>query len=544
VPEARSLRGDALMLATIASADFALHVALSGRYGYWIDELYFIACGDHLDWGYVDHPPLIAAVAALSRSLFGDSLFAIRVFPALAGAALVFLAGWIARQLGGGRTAQVIAALATAAAPVFAGFATVLTMNSFEPLFWMGCASLAIALSHASADAGNRGAAALDDRAGRLHSRPGLWVAVGALIGIGLLNKHSMAFFTLALIGGLLLSPQRRVLFDRWALLAGAVAAAIVLPHVLWQIAHGWPTRELLANARRYQHQPVTPLQFLWGQIQIVQPLAFPLWAAGLYFLLVDRRAAAVRFLGWAFLLQFLAFMWMQAKTYYLAPAYPMLFAAGAVLVEGLARTRRWVAWTVIALLILGGLSTAPYVLPILPVAALPTYLRLLGIQEVRPETRAMGNVPQIFADMLGWDELVDAVARVYRGLTPDEQQQVALWGRDYGVAGAIDYFGGRYGLPKAISGVQNYYLWGPGDRSGAVMLAIGFRESDLRPWFDSVEQAAEVTCEYCMPDRQLQRIFICRGLKRPLAEFWPLVKCWTCARAPFQAIARGDREP
>ena len=513
-----SARGDAAVLSAIALGDLALHLVLSGRYGYWIDELYFIACGEHLAWGYVDHPPLIAAVAAFARWAVSDSLFGIRLFPALAGAALVFLTGWMARELGGGRRAQVTAAVAALAAPVFAAFSGLLTMNAFEPLFWMGCAYLAIVIAR--------------------RRRPVLWLPFGALVGLGVLNKHSMAFFALALIGGLLLTHQRRILRDRWLWAGGMVALIIVLPHVVWQIAHDWPTLELLANARRYQHEPVTPLQFVWGQMQIMQPLAFPLWAAGLYFLLADRRAADVRFLGWAFVLQFAAFLAMQAKTYYLAPAYPMLFAAGGVVVEDLGRARPWVVWTAIAVLAIGGLITAPYAMPILPVAVLPTYLQLLGMKEVRPETRAMGDVPQLLADMLGWEELVAEVARVYRALPPGERERAVLWGRDYGAAGAVDYFGPRYALPKAISGMQNYYLWGPGDRSGDVMIAIGFEAADLSPWFERIEQSGEVRCRYCMPDRQLQRIYVCHGLKLPLAQFWPLVKCWTCARAPFRERA------
>jgi hypothetical protein len=510
------------LLAGIALADLALHLALSGRYGYWIDELYFLACGDHLAWGYVDHPPLIAAIAALERGLFGDSLFAIRLLPALSGAVLVFLTGWMAGAPGGGRTAQVTAAVATAIAPVYAAFAGLLTMIAFEPLFWMGCAYLVVLIV--------------------TRQRPELWLAVGGLVGVGLLNKLSMAFFVLALIAGLVVSPQRRMLLDKWAALGGLVAVLVVWPHLRWQAAHGWPTLELLANARRYQFQPVTPLQFVWGQVQIMQPATLPLWLAGLGFLLVDRRAAPVRCLGSAFVVAFVAFMAMQAKTYYLAPIYPMLFAAGGVVVEDWARSRRWVAAAALGWLGLGGAITAPYALPILPVTALPTYLRLLGIKEVRPETRAMGEVPQLFADMLGWDELVAAVVRVHDGLPAAERQRAAIWGLSYGAAGAVDFLGARHGLPKAISGHQNYYLWGPGDASGDVMIAVGFAGTDLTPWFERVELAAEVECPYCMPDRQVQRVYLCRGLKLPLAEFWPQVKCWTCARAPFQGAPPADR--
>jgi 4-amino-4-deoxy-L-arabinose transferase-like glycosyltransferase len=509
-----SSRRDAAVLGLIAAADLALHVALSGRYGYWVDELYFIACGDHLDWGYVDHPPLIAAVAALSRALFGDSLPGFRVWSGLAGAGLVFLTGWIARALGGGRTAQVTAAIAAAVAPIYAGFAAVLTMNAFEPLFWMGCAYVVIRIAQGAP--------------------PRLWVVAGALAGVGLLNKHSMVFFAVALIAGLLISAQRRLLFDAWVAVGALIALLIIAPHLRWQMAHGWPTLELLANARRYQHQPVTPLEFIWGQIQIVQPLALPLWLAGVVYLLADRRAAGVRFLGWTFVIAFVAFMLMQAKTYYLAPIYPLAFAAGAIVVEDVARRRRWVAWTAIALLLVGGAITAPYVLPLLPVSALPTYMQLLGLKEVRSETRRMGDVPQIFADMLGWEDLVAEVARVWARLTPAEREQAAIWGSFYGPAAAVDYFGPRYGLPKAISGHQNYYLWGPGKADGQLLIAIGFSDAALTPWCDRLELAGQIECELCMPDRRIQRIHICRGLKRPLGEFWPLVKCWTCDHPPF----------
>jgi hypothetical protein len=262
--------------------------------------------------------------------------------------------------------------------------------------------------------------------------------------------------------------------------------------------------------------------------------VTFPLWLAGLYFLLADPRAAGVRFLGWAFVVAFLAFMAMQAKTYYLAPIYALPFAAGAIVVEDAARGRRWVAWLAVGVLALGGAITAPYAMPILPVSALPTYLRLLGIREVRPETRAMGDVPQIFADMLAWEELVAEVARVYDRLPPVDRKRSVIWGSSYGAAGAVDYFGPRHGLPKAISGHQNYYLWGPGEASGELVIPVGFQVADLEPWFDQVELAGQVDCRYCMPDRRTERIYLCRGLKLPLPEFWPQVKCWTCDRPPF----------
>lgn len=517
---------DAVVLALLAAADLALHVAVSGRYGYWIDELYFVVCGQRLAWGYVDHPPLVAA-AARAGALLGDGLPALRLLPALAGAGLVFATGWLARSLGGGRAAQVLAATAVLASPVHQLFSSVLTMNSFEPIFWLGCLWLVIRMARGGS--------------------PALWLVVGAVAGVGLLNKHSLAFLLAALVGALLLTPQRALLRGPWPWLGAAVALAIVSPHLLWQADRGWPTLELLANARRYQHQPVTPLEFAFGQFQLVNPLALPVWSAGLAFLLFARGAAGLRFVGWSFVLLFAAFVWLQAKTYYLGPFYPVLFAAGGVAWEEVGRRARrgWIPWGVTGLAAAGGVAILPYVVPLLPVELIPAYTRMLAMREVRAETRPMGDVPQIFADMLAWDELVAAVARVYGALPADERASAVLWGNDYGDAAAIDVLGRDLGLPTAVSGHQNYYLWGPRAAPDSTWVAVGFGERELVPWFAEVELAAEVECEHCMPDRRRQAIYVCRGLRVRPEEFWPMVKCWTCDRPPFAgAPVDGGAQP
>jgi len=262
----RDERNDAAILACLALVTLLLHFAVNGRYGYWIDELYFIACGEHLAWGYVDHPPLIAAVAQTSRALLGDSLFAIRFFPAVAGALLVFLTGWLARALGGGRFAQVLAATTVIVAPIYLAFNDLLTMNAFEPLLWTACAYVVVLIVK--------------------HEAPRLWLVVAVIAAIGMLNKHSMAFFGASLAAGLVLTAERRVLWTRWTVVAAVVALLILLPHLLWQVRFGWPTVELLRNAKLYQHQPVSPAEFVWGQIQLMHPFTLPIWVAGVYFFL------------------------------------------------------------------------------------------------------------------------------------------------------------------------------------------------------------------------------------------------------------------
>ncbi|HYY73791.1 MAG TPA: glycosyltransferase family 39 protein [Solirubrobacterales bacterium] len=509
------------MLASIALAKLALHLILSGRYGYWIDELYFLACGDHLAWGYVDMPPFVAAVARASRVLLGDSLPALRLFPAVSGALLIFLAGRIAWELGGGRFAQLAAAVAVLVAPVYLALQGVLTMNAFEPLFWMTCTWIAIRTVR--------------------RENPSYWLPLGLVAGVGFLNKYSIAFLVIALGVGLLLTVQRRLLFTGWTLAGALVALLIAFPNLLWQIGHGWPTLELLRNAKLYQHQPVTPLEFVWGQIQIVHPLTFPLWLAGAVFLLLHGSAQPFRFLGWTFVVLFVWFMALQAKTYYLAPIYPLPVAAGSVALERLSARPRlgWLRPATLATLLVGGALLAPYVLPVLPISTLPKYLALLPMKEVRPETRRMGEVPQIFADELGWEPLVAEVAKVYESLPPDERARATIWGAGYGEAGAIDFFGRRYRLPAAVSGHQNYHLWGPGDGSGEVVIAVNIPEAYLKPWFERVVTRATVSCDHCMPDRRRMPITVCRGLGVPIREFWPKVKCWTCDRPDFVRAPR-----
>lgn len=510
------------MVATIAVAKLVLHLGLGGRYGYWIDELYFIACGEHLAWGYVDHPPIVAVVANASRMVLGDSLVAVRLCSAVAGALLVLLGGWIARELGGGRFAQAVTAVAILVAPVYLLFHGLLTMNAYEPVFWMIGASIALRLAR--------------------REDPRLWLALGLVAGLGFLNKYSMSFFVAGLVAGLVLGRLHGLVLTWWTLAGAAMALAIVLPNLLWQVEHGWPTLELLRNARRYQHAPVTPLEFVWGQIQVVHPFTLPLWLGGTLFLLGSPHMKPVRFLGWTFVVMFGAFLAMQAKTYYLAPIYPLPMAAGAVALERLcARPRlRWLGPTVVVTLLVGGALLAPYALPILPVSMLPRYLQLLPVEEVRPETRPMAEVPQIFADELGWESLVDEVAAVYQGLSPIEQADAVIWGLGYGEAGAVDLFGESRGLPPAVSGFQNYYLWGPGSGTWRVVIAVGIPAESLAPWFERVETVATVACPLCMPDRREVPIAVCRGLRPPIGEFWPLVKCWTCDRPAFMRTPAG----
>jgi len=508
--------GELALILYLSAFKLLLHFLTNGGYGYFRDELYYLACGEHLDWGYVDQAPLIAVVARAQRALLGDSLFATRFLPAVAGAALVFVTGLLVRELGGGRFAVVLACACVIVAPAFLALHTLLTMNAFEPLCWtLGAYLVARALK---TDGG------------------GYWLWFGLVMGLGLENKHSTLVFGFAVVAGLLLTPARKFFLSKWLWVGGLIALLVFLPNILWQIRHDWPTVEVLRNADQNQNLPVSPLGFFKGQLELTHPLTFPVWFAGLGFYLFTGAGRRFRALGWAYVVMFALMVALRAKVYYLLPVYPVLFAPGAVWFEGffarLAGRRplwRLLRPASVALLVAGGALTAPLALPVLPVETLIRYQRALGLEAPRTEKLRLADLPQHYADMHGWEEMTAEVARVYNSLPAGERARCAVFARNYGQAGAIDFFGARYGLPKAIGKHQNYFLWGPRDYTGECVITVGEREADVRKSFDQVELAATVTHPYVLPHENNLPVFVCRKPKRPLKEIWPDVKCYSC---------------
>lgn len=499
------------LLAALALAKGLLHAALSGRYGYFRDELYFLDCGRHLAWGYVDHAPMIGLVARAALAL-GGSLPALRIFPAIAGAGLVFLAGAIAFRLGGGRFAQGLTAVAILAAPFYLGSDSILSMNAFEPLFWMGCAYVLIRIVQTG-----------DSR---------LWLLFGLYAGLGLENKHSTAFFGIAVAIAILASPQRRELVRPWIWAGGAVAVLLFLPNVLWQVRHDFATLEGLRNvARSGKNVALGPVEFVKQQILLLHPLLFPLWLGGLVSLCAGRLRR-YRVLGWTYIALFGLFFLMKAKNYYLVPIYPMLLAAGSVAWE--ARLEAWRAtagklWpkaTTLAVIVAGGLVTAPLALPLLSPQRYVAYEKALGFTPPKTEVGHRGPLPQLFGDQFGWPELTAEVARIYGSLAPEERRKTSIFANNYGEAGAINFFGPRYGLPTAISGHQTYFLWGPGDATGEIVIVLQDRRERLEELCAGVEKAGEHFHPWGMAEEN-RPIFLCRGLKMPFSKLWPDVKKW-----------------
>ena len=497
------------ILAGLALARLLLQFAGIRHYGFFRDELYYMACGEHLAWGYVDQPPLIAGIAWLVRHTLGSSLVAIRMLPALAGAAVVFLTGVLAREFGGGRFAQFLAAVSIFLAPAYLAFDSFLSMNAFEPLFWLVCAWIVIRIVKGGS--------------------PKLWLAFGAAAGVGLENKHTMLVFGLAIVGGLILSGEWQVFRSKWIWIGGLIALALFLPNLLWEAWHGWPQIEVVRNAQLHKNLPISPLQFIGDQIAFLEPLAFPVWAAGLWWLLLGRDGKRFRFLGWAFLIVMAIFIVTHGKSYYSLPVYPLLMAAGGVSIERFSQSRAslWVRVVFPVLLILGGLVAAPFGVPMLPVDVFLRYSHALPYSQMaKTERDALeSELPQLYADMFGWDNMASTVAGVYHSLPAAEQQSCAILAGNYGEAGAIDYYGPALGLPKAIGGHNSYYYWGPRSFSGSCVIVFGERAEDFIGLFGDVQVAATIKSPHAMPIEQSVPVYVCRKPRAPLSILWPNFK-------------------
>jgi hypothetical protein len=494
----------------LAAAAVLLQMLTNGRYGYFRDELYFLACSDHLAWGYVDFAPMAALLLRISRFFLGDSLHAIRFLPALAQGAQIVITGLTVREMGGKRFAIFLSCMSVLLAPVILGNATRFSMNPFEPLFWMGAVYFLLRAIN--------------------RDQPKHLLAAGALLGFGLENKHSTAFFLVSLTIGLLLSPSRRLLLSKWFWLAAALAFLILLPNLIWQYTHHFPTLEALSNVRKtHKNIELPPLPFLRQQIMMVLPVSAFVWIPGLAYLLFGGKAKSYRGLGITYLV-FLALMtFLKGKDYYLAPIYPMLFAAGGVFWETTIAAHAKMRWFKVALppaVFALGVIAIPLNIPILPVDKIVPYMNALGIKISRTEVQDHGLLPQHFGDEFGWEEMVAATAQVYQSLPPEERAKTGILAGTYGDAGAIDFFGARYGLPKSISPHQNYYYWGPREYTGERLILLHYELADAQRGCQSVQVGPTLNNPYAMQEEHYT-ILVCRGSKLPLAEAWPRLKVW-----------------
>lgn len=488
-------------------AKLLLHLFTTQGYGYFRDEFYYLACADHPALGYVDHPPLSIMVLWVVRHLFGDSLFALRLVPAIAGALTIAVVGKTAERMGGGRFAQSLAMTAALIAPDYLGTNFYYSMNSLDLLIWAVAGYLIVRLAQTPT--------------------PRLWLLLGLVLALGLANKIGILWLGGGLLVGLLLTPSRRTLMTRWPWIAGAMAVLGLAPYVVWQMQNNWATREWMHNATTNKMVAVSLLDFMHGQLNAMHPFNLLIWGAGLVFLLLTAAGRPFRILGWMWLTVAVILAAASAsRAGYLAAAYTWLFAAGGVAWERML-AKRAAFWkpALVGLLLIGGAIVLPLAVPVLAVEDYIRYAARLGQKPGTEEKKEIGALPQWFADMNGWPEMVDTIAKAWESLPPEDRAKAPIIAPDYGVAGAIDLLGKKRGLPGAISTHNNYWIWGPGSYDGSVAVVISSNEERLKAGFESVERAGTIECGYCMPYENHKPVWIVRKARLPVAEIWAKFK-------------------
>jgi dolichyl-phosphate-mannose-protein mannosyltransferase len=480
-----------------------VHAATAGRYDAQRNELYFLVCGWHPDFGYVDQPPLVPLIGAATQ-VFGISVWMLRLPATIAAAGLVLLCAAFARLLGGGARAATFAAIAAGIAPGLAGLTSHLTTSTFEPIAWTGAAFL---LTRAI-----------------LHARRSDLIWIGLLAGAAMEAKWGIAVWLVALAVGVVASPARRMLLW-WQLWAGvAIAGVLFAPNLLWQWAHGWPFFEVILPHLESQKNFTGPFwQFEWRQALSINLALAPLVLAGAAGSFLDRRLANARFLSLGFVLTTAFYFLQRGTNYYLFPVYPTMFVIGAMLSErlNLMVVRGWIA---VALAV--SAVYAPVALPILEPLQLQRYMEITGIKPAPIEAGGVGApLTQGLSDEFGWRDLEKQVAAVYRQLSPEDQARAAILASNYGQASAIDVFGREDNLPPALSGHNQFWLWGPRGYDGSLIINVGGNVERWRAICGSIEVAGKTENAFAMPYENDRAIFICRDLRMPLQRLWPRLK-------------------
>jgi 4-amino-4-deoxy-L-arabinose transferase-like glycosyltransferase len=474
---------------------FAVEMALSARYGFHRDELYFLDCARNLQASYVDQPVFVPLLARVSLALFGVSLPGLHLWPALAAWATVVVAGLTAREFGGGRRAQVLAAVATATMPALLAIDHLLGPTAFDVLAWAGLALIVARIGRTG-----------DTR---------WWLAAGLVLGIGLTNKHSVGLFAIALVAGALFSGSRRMIMNRWFLFGALIAAAFTIPDLWWQAQHHWATIEMTRSLNQDNGGLGNIGNWVIGQLIMSAVALVWVWVAGLRFLWRSERPLW-RALTWAYGLLFVFFaVTTGAKIYYLAGAYIYLLAAGAVAIDSWLAARRARLRNLVIAIALTTAAAVPIVLPVLPVTDIGwTY-----------------KINQVQAESVGWPQLVGTVRAVLRSLPPGQRAGAVIFTADYGEAGAVNELG--KGLPWAVSGQNSLWWWGPGDPRATTVVAVAPGPIDvtgyagyLRHFFTGVREAATLSNPYRIHNEEWHgHVYVCTGPRRPWGTLWPRLR-------------------
>ncbi len=457
-----------------------LNLLAISNYGFHRDELLHLALGDHLDWGFKEVPPFIAVLAKITTTLFGDSVFAARIFSTIFSGLIIWFTGQIVIELGGKKFAITLACLALIFSPGFAASGYLFQPVVFDQLWWVLTVYLLIRYMNTSL--------------------PVYMYLLGVVIGIGLLTKYTMAFFAIALILGLLFTKQRKILWNRHVLFAGIIALLIFLPNIIWQLRHHLPVVTHMKTLRSEQLEYIKPADFIKEEL-LVNGIALFIWLIGFGFLLFSARIRKFQFLALAFILIFIFLLAMQGKVYYIFGAFPMLFAAGGYGFERWTKARAYALRTVMVLFFtLPNLLLFPLVLPILPLEQTMFAYKALHIKP-KWEDQKDHYLSQDYAHMFGWDVIARNVVKAYNSLTPEQRKHTQIYADNYGEAGAIHHFGKKYNLPDVASLNSSFTLWAPDSLNAHYIIYVdddgGKNIQKFKAFMDSYTKIGEVEFPY-----------------------------------------------
>ena len=486
------------IIIALALLNLAVHVITTVFFSYGIfrDELYYLACTNRLALGYVDHPPLSIYILSVWKWLFGDTLFAIRLIPAIVSSASLFMLGIFTKRLGGGRAAIVISMLAYMFTPIFLGMNTVFSMNTFDFLFWITSAYLLLRLVQ--------------------EDNKKLWFWLGIVIGLGLLNKTSMLWLSTGVFLGIIFTPLRKDLGTKYPYLAALIALVIFSPFIIWNITHDFAHLEFMRNAASRKYGGLSPISFILDQLMILNPLAILIWFPGIYFFFFNeegKKFKAVIFIWIATF--FILLINGHSKGEYIAAAYQILFAGGAVMVEMWSTRISWLKYTIAVPVLLMGIFILPFARPTLSLEQFLNYQNLLGLEPPSSEGNQLNRgIPQFYADMHGWEDLAKNVSNVYQSLPEEERKTTLVYCSNYGKAGAIEYYSKEYPLPKVICPHNSYWYWWPKINNYKTVIIIGGNIEDHLHSLKQVEAVGVHQTKNAMPYENNLTIFIGRGLK------------------------------
>ncbi len=502
------IKDNALIL-SISLINLLLHFYNNAftSYGYFRDELYYITCTDHLAAGYVDQPPLSIYILSLNRIVFGDSLFALRLLPSVANALVIFLTGHFVKKFGGRTFAQILACVGIGFAPGIVGMFGIYSMNAFDILLWQLVLLAFLQL--------------IDTEL------PHYWYIIGALIGIGLMIKISMGWLAAGIVVAVVVTPMRKWMRTPYPWVAAGISFALFLPYIIWNLQNDLAHIEFARNASGSKYASQNIMTFVSGLILNCNPIALPLWFAGLW-LFISHRFKKLRFIGISIgVVLLILILNIHSKPEYFNPALPVLFAGGAVLWEQLLQKNwhRTIGYFYTVFIFISGVIVLPLAIDLLPVETYIRYSQTLGLAPTNSEGKKMGSLPQHFADRFGWIELSHTVTEAYNSISEKEKSQCLVYAQNYGEASAINFFGKKNGSPLAISGHNAYWTWGYGGKEPDVVLIIGGKADDHRQVFENVKEIRVHTNRFAMPYESELPIYDCRGLKVSLEKVWNSVK-------------------